>query len=498
MLTIGIIILIFIISFKNLRPLLLNRISILILIYSAILILQIIMEGYDILILGIEIYGGLTHLNITIILAQITILLCGAMLLALGEWKNNKKEGISVPAEYNLIILISVLGSTILLTSNDLVSIFLSIELQSFPLYILASFYKWNKNDFLNGLDINRDNQSSIAAGLKYLYLGALSSSLLLLGSAIIYGYTGLTNLSDITLLIGVGIENDFISLENISISYKLISGFMLIGIALLFKIGAVPFHNWAPDVYDGVPTIVTSWIAIMPKISIIVFIAILYLGLGNCNYLGWNYLLLISSFGSLLIGSLLGLVQYRIKRLLSYSSISHIGFILLNLGIINISGIGFTYFYLIVYVITSINIFLIIMSLNKSINIETISQLKGQIIQNPILSIILTICIFSLAGVPPFIGFFAKLYILLNAIDNSYYFLAFIAIFSSVISASVYLRFIKIIHFDEYININSALPYSIKLNESISSIISILTLFIITFIFYPQPILFFINQLYL
>jgi NADH-quinone oxidoreductase subunit N len=137
-------------------------------------------------------------------------------------------------------------------------------------------------------------------------------------------------------------------------------------------------------------------------------------------------------------------------------------------------------------------------MSLNKSINIETISQLKGQIIQNPILSIILTISIFSLAGIPPFIGFFAKLYILLNAINNSYYFLAFIAIFSSVISASVYLRFIKIIHFDEYININSALPYSIKLNESISSIISILTLFIITFIFYPQPILFFINQLYL
>lgn len=496
MLTLSIIIYIFIISFKNLKPLQLNRINILILIYSSILTLQIIIWGYDMLKLGIEIYGGLIQISIITIIAQFILLICGTMIITLGEWKINEKESISVPAEYNLIILISILGMISLLSSNDLVSLFLSIELQSFPLYILASFYKFNKKGYINGIGINKDNQSSIAAGLKYLYLGALSSSFLLLGSVIIYGYTGLTNLGDIALLININTDNTIIN--TIDLSYKLIPGFILIGIALLFKIGAVPFHNWAPDVYDGVPTIVTSWISIIPKISLVIFISILYKGILKYNLMGWNYLLLLSSFGSLLIGSLLGLIQYRIKRLLSYSTISHIGFILLGLGIENTNDIGSTYFYLIQYILTSINIFMIIMSLNKLISIETISQLKGQLIKNPILSIILTINIFSLAGIPPFIGFFAKLYILFDAIDGGYYFLAFIAILNSIISGGIYLRLIKIIQFDKFIKNNFNYPNTIKLNESTSSIISIITLFIITYIFYSQPIFYFLNQLYI
>lgn len=247
MISLSVIYIIFIISFKNLKPFILNRINILILIYSMILTLQILLEGYNNLGLGYEIYGGLININIITVFAEIIILISGIILLTLGEWKINKNL-MSVPGEYNLIILISILGMITLLISNDLILLFLSIELLSFPLYILASFYKWNKNRFINGIGINRDNQSSIAAGLKYLYLGALSSSLLLLGCVILYGYTGLTNLSDIALLIGVGINNTLSYINIMNISYKLILGFILISVALLFKIGAVPFHNWAPE----------------------------------------------------------------------------------------------------------------------------------------------------------------------------------------------------------------------------------------------------------
>ncbi len=404
----------------------------------------------------------------------------------------------SANIEYSLIVLFSTLGASLLISSADLISMYLSIELQSFGVYILSTLY--------------RDSESATSAGLKYFLLGCLSSCLILLGAGLIYSFTGLTNFESIYSLVSVSDSN--------TITQGLSLGLIIIIVGFLFKIAAAPLHNWAPDVYDDSPTIVTIWLTIMPKISIIIFILEIYTqigSIGNSLYISilpgtsesvldylsgaagsglpvlmssnsegsvlsssdvLKTLLLISSLLSLIIGTVVGLAQSKIKRLLSYSTISHVGFILLALAINTEQSVDSLIFYIIQYSITNLNTFLIIIALgyiihnydtssalkaigNTTVNsdgntavqgtsgkkdIKLISELKGQFFSNPLLSLSLTVSLFSMAGIPPLMGFFSKQFVLYSAIQSGYYFMSIIGIIVSVISAAYYLKIIRVL----------------------------------------------------
>ena len=387
--------------------------------------------------------------------------------------------------QYSLLILFSTLGASLLISSADLISMYLSIELQSFGVYILSTLY--------------RDSESATSAGLKYFLLGGLSSCLILLGAGIVYSYTGLTQFESIYNLISVSNNTDII--QGLSL------GFIIIIVGFLFKIAAAPLHNWAPDVYDNSPTLVTIWLTIMPKISIIIFMLEIYTqisivtdnftlssiildqGLNNIMPLSAGLaaggigsvlknLLLLSSLLSLIIGTIVGLAQTKIKRLLAYSTISHVGFILLALAINTEQSIDSLIFYIMQYTITNLNTFLILIALGYIIHanitvrnlysskntvsegdIKYISELKGQFIENPLLSLSLTVCLFSMAGIPPLLGFFSKQFVLYSAIQSGYYFMSILAIIVSIISASYYLKIIKVLHAESTIQSVQALP---------------------------------------
>ena len=456
----------------------------------------------------------------------------------------------SYSTDYSIIVLFSILGSSLLISSYDLISLYLSIELQSFGLYVLSTLY--------------RDSESSTSAGLKYFLLGGLSSCLILLGSGLIYSYTGVTNFESLYLL------NSIYDIDQQYVIQGLSLGLIIIFIGFLFKIAAAPLHNWSPDVYDGTPTIVTTWLTIIPKISILIFLLELQSQIGiiggiktkilsSTGYLttidsipsfltleGLTYLsntistslapvtvviglpvlkslLLISSILSLIIGSLLGLAQIRIKRLLAYSTISHIGFLLLALAVNTEQSIDSFLFYLIQYTITNLNVFLIILALtyitytsNHLIDLKTnlgkaikgnikdirdISELKGLFFSNPLLSLSLGICLFSMAGIPPLIGFFSKQFVLYSALQNGYYFISLIAIIVSVISASYYLKIIKVLITDITLETNHTPEANVEslymvvkgkytLTNTHSFLISSLTLIILLFFIKPSIIL--------
>lgn len=296
----------------------------------------------------------------------------------------------------------------------------------------------------------------------------------------------------------------------------------VIIGIALLFKVAAAPFHNWAPDVYDGVPTIVTTWLTIMPKIAILAFLGEFQgfthlVRVYETTYPIWPNILLVSALLSLVIGGLLGLAQYRIKRLLAYSTISHMGFILLALATHTPEGIEAYLFYLVQYVLTSTNIFFVLLAfsnhpygsdssrnpssagfslfdnaeLSKNPSIQYISHISrnSNIQSNPALALTFAITLFSMAGVPPLLGFFAKLMVVYSATHSGYLFLATIAILVSVISAAYYLRVIRVIFFDTP-QFTETTTWWVRPNGNNSMVIGTITLLIILFIANPLPIL--------
>nr|AYM32762.1 NADH dehydrogenase subunit 2 [Termitomyces sp.] len=464
---------------NHISPIHFTRISALIFLYSSVLTFN--MLYIQSIGSGIGIYSGLFQVTVISQFMELFLYLIGFFILI--AWPLNSRGWAESP-DYCLIVLFSTLGSCLLFSSSDLVSMYLSIELQSFGLYVLSTLY--------------RDSESSTKAGLKYFLLGGLSSGFILLGSGLIYAFTGLTQFESIYSLISALFSAPVPEINNIIQGLSL--GIILIIIGFLFKIAAAPLHNWSPDVYDETPTIVTIWLTIMPKIAILILLLELQTQIGVIGslnnvldnlYLPFPFysegvptallknLLLITSLLSLIIGTVVGLAQTRIKRLLAYSTISHIGFILLALAINSEQSIESFLFYIIQYSITNLDVFLIILALgyiiypivpyvgvsqeNRSANsvssvgsvgsvwraennIRYISELKGQFFLNPLLSLSLSICLFSMAGLPPLIGFFSKQFVLSSAIQSGYYFIAFVAILVSVVSASYYLKIIKVL----------------------------------------------------
>ena len=359
--------------------------------------------------------------KLSIFMKVLTLLFCSFVLISSKEYvKNNKIDKI----EYPIIILASILGMMLMISSYDLIVFYLGLELQSLCLYILASF--------------KRENEKSTEAGLKYFVLSALASGLLLYGCSLIYGFTGSTNFE---------IISDNISKTNTGTVFGLV--FIMVGLA--FKVSAVPFHMWTPDVYEGSPTSVTAFFALIPKIAAItVFIRFMYVPFINVIE-QWQTIVVFLSIASMILGAVAAIGQNNIKRLMAYSSIGHMGYALAGLATGINSGIQATIVYLTIYLVMNLGAFgCIFMMRRENIFYEDINDLSGLSKNHPLLSLGFLIILFSLAGIPPLAGFFAKFYIFMAVIEVEMYALAIIGLVTTVVSAFYYLRIIKIIYFDK------------------------------------------------
>tara|TARA_B100000131_G_scaffold34362_1_gene31622 strand:+ start:2639 stop:4054 length:1416 start_codon:yes stop_codon:yes gene_type:complete len=358
--------------------------------------------------------------------------------------------------EYPILVLSSILGMMVMVSSNDLILFYIGLELQSLSLYVLASF--------------NRDNLLSSESGLKYFVLSALSSGLLLYGCSLIYGFSGSTNF--------------FIIANNLTeSSYGLTFGIVFIIVGLAFKISAVPFHMWAPDVYQGSPTSVTAFFAILPKIAALtIFIRVLYVPFFNLIN-DWQMIIIFLSIASMLFGSIAAIGQSNLKRLIAYSSIGHMGYALAGLSTGTNQGIQSSITYITIYLFMNLAFFACILMLRRDNKyFENIEELSGLSKHHPVLSFSFLIVLFSLAGIPPLAGFFAKFYIFTAVLEQSMYFLAIVGLLSTVIAAYYYLRLIKIIYFDP-----EKEKYETNHNIGLKMSLLISTIFILFYFIYPS-----------
>ncbi len=367
--------------------------------------------------------------------------------------------------EYPILILSSILGMMVMVSSNDLIVFYIGLELQSLALYVLASF--------------NRDNLLSSESGLKYFVLSALSSGLLLYGCSLVYGFSSSTNFYQISLNHGDSTQG-------------IIFGMVFILVGLAFKISAVPFHMWAPDVYQGSPTSVTLFFAILPKIAALtVFIRFLYTPFINLID-QWQTIIIFLSIASMLFGAVAAIGQKNLKRLIAYSSISHMGYALAGLTTGTNEGIQSSVSYISIYLVMNLAFFSCIFMLKREDKYyESIDDLSGLSKNHPLLSFSLLIVLFSLAGIPPLAGFFAKFYIFMAVIEQSMFFLAIVGLLATVVAAFYYLRIIKVIYFD-----NEVEKYDTNHSIGLKLSLIIATILILTYFIYPNSLINFVSKI--
>ena len=369
--------------------------------------------------------------------------------------------------EYPIIILLSILGMFFMVSSNDIILFYLGLELQSLSLYILAS--------------IDRDNLRSSESGIKYFVLSALSSGLLLYGCSLLYGFTGSTNFDLIA---------DQLIKDNTGAVFAMV--FVLVGLA--FKVSAVPFHMWTPDVYEGAPTSITSYFAAVPKVAgLAVLIKFMFIPFSNILS-EWQLIIIFISIASMILGAVAAIVQKNIKRLLAYSSIGHVGYALAGVATGVISGYESSIIYISIYVVMNIGAFSCLYLLKKDGEYrENISDLSGLSKKQPLLAISFLVILFSLAGIPPLAGFFAKFYVFTAVIEQKMYALAIIGLLTTVISAFYYLRIIKIIYFDD-----SAISFDPVKNSVAKLSVLLSCAILITFFLYPAILNNVVNTLFI
>jgi len=359
--------------------------------------------------------------------------------------------------EYPILILFSSLGMSLMISANDLITLYLAIELQSLPLYVMAAF--------------KRDSVESGEAGIKYFVLGALSSSLFLFGSSLIYGFTGSIEFSEISR-----------SIDILNINSGIVVGIVFILSGLIFKISAVPFHMWTPDVYEGSATPITAFFATAPKMAAMCMLVNILYGPFSGAFESWQQIIIFVSIASMSLGSFVAIRQSNIKRLLAYSSIAHMGFALIGLiSPLSQLGVQALLIYMLIYIVTNLGVFACIISLEKNEG-ETISNtddLSGLSKKYPFISFSMAMLMFSFAGIPPLAGFFGKYLIFRSAIENGLIEIAVFGLIISVVAAFYYIRIIKIMYFDES-NIKITMLSSKGLN--ITNVIC--TIFIVFFIF--------------
>ncbi|MDA8548303.1 NADH-quinone oxidoreductase subunit NuoN [Candidatus Pelagibacter bacterium] len=395
---------------------LIHNLSIIVLLITGVIVFNETLDIEKILL-----FNGSVVIDYLSSFMKIITLLAAFIVLAISK---NYLDNFKISKiEYPILILSSVLGMMVMISSNDLIVFYMGLELQSLALYVLATF--------------NRNNLKSSEAGLKYFVLSALSSGLLLYGCSLIYGFSGSTNF-------------EIIASQLNSNEYALTFGIVFILVGLAFKISAVPFHMWAPDVYEGSPTTVTLFFTMVPKIAALtVFIRFLYVPFLELID-QWQMILVFLSIASMLFGAIAAIGQKNIKRLIAYSSIGHIGYALAGIASASNDGIQSSVIYLTIYIVMNLGLFSCLLMLRRNDNYyESIDDLSGLSKNHPILSFSLLVILFSLAGIPPLAGFFAKFYIFKAVIEQSMYFLAIVGLLSTVIAAFYYLRIIKIIYFD-------------------------------------------------
>lgn len=328
--------------------------------------------------------------------------------------------------EYPVLIMLSTVGMLLMVSANDMIALYLGLELASLALYVIAAF--------------NRDSVRSTEAGLKYFVLGALSSGMLLYGISLVYGYTGNTGFDAIAAALSGGERQ-------LGLVFGLV--FVLAGIA--FKISAVPFHMWTPDVYEGAPTPVTAFFAAAPKMAAMALLVRVTVGAFEPVAPDWQQIVVFISIASMVLGAFAAIGQRNIKRLMAYSSIGHMGYALVGLAANSEAGVRGVAIYMLIYLVMTLGTFAFILAMRrKEGNVEQIDDLAGLSATNPVMATILTILMFSLAGIPPLAGFWGKWYVFLAAINAELYALAVIGVLSSVVGAYYYLRIIKIMWFDE------------------------------------------------
>ncbi len=330
--------------------------------------------------------------------------------------------------EYSVLILLSVVGMLVMVSAGDLITLYLGLELQSLAAYVLAAY--------------RRDQVRSSEAGLKYFVLGALASGMLLYGASLVYGFTGSTSFATIA-----NVASGATVSENIGLVFGLV--FVLVGIA--FKISAVPFHMWTPDVYEGAPTPVVAFFASATKVAAIGLLVRLVLSAFPGMTPQWQQIIVFLAIASMLLGSFAAIGQRNIKRLMAYSSIGHVGFALVGLAAASKEGTQGVILYMAIYVVMTLGAFACILSMRRDDGpTEEINELSGLAQNNLPMAFVFGALMFSLAGIPPFAGFFAKFYVFLAAINAGLYTLAVIGVLASVIAAYYYLRIVKIMFFDE------------------------------------------------
>jgi NADH-quinone oxidoreductase subunit N len=378
----------------------------------------------------------------------------GTLMLSLNYLTRAKQQKF----EFGVLVLLSTLGMMMLISAADLIALYLGLELMSLPLYVVAAS--------------NRDNVRSTEAGLKYFVLGALSSGMLLYGASLIYGFTGTISFAGIAKATAPGA------------SIGLIFGLVFLFVGFCFKISAVPFHMWTPDVYEGAPTPVTAFFAAAPKVAgIAIFVRATVVAFPGITH-EWQQIVVFVSIASMVLGAFAAIGQKNIKRLMAYSSIGHMGFALVGLAAATPEGVQGVLVYMSIYVAMTLGTFAVILSMRRDgILVENISDLAGLARTHPAMAFFLAMLLFSLAGIPPLAGFFAKFYVFLAAIKAGLYVLAVIGVLASVVGAYYYLSIVKIMYFDEPVQGFESMPGLLRLVLGVSG------LAVMLFFAYPAPI---------
>jgi NADH-quinone oxidoreductase subunit N len=359
--------------------------------------------------------------------------------------------------EYSILVLLSTLGMMVLISAGDLIMLYLGLELMSLALYVVAAS--------------NRDNAKSTEAGLKYFVLGALSSGMLLYGASLIYGFTGTVSFAGVAATVKTG---------SVGIVFGLV--FLLAG--LCFKISAVPFHMWTPDVYEGAPTPVTAFFASAPKVAALAVFARVALTAFPGIVPQWQQIVVFVAIASMALGSFAAIGQQNIKRLMAYSSIGHMGFALVGLAAGTAEGVQGVLVYIAIYVAMTLGSFAVILTMKRNgQHFENISDFAGLSRTNPLLAFFFAMLLFSLAGIPPLAGFFAKFYVFIAAIKAGLFTLSVVGVLTSVVGAYYYLLIVKVMYFDE------PLPQVDPMRMELRTVLAVAGLFNILFFVYPGPL---------
>jgi len=388
------------------------------------------------------------------------LVLIGSAVTILMGMRYNEEQGIA-RFEFPVLVLLATTGMMVMISANDLITLYVALELQNLALYVVASF--------------NRDSVRSSEAGLKYFVLGALSSGMLLYGASLIYGFTGTTAFADLTKLVSGGAVP----------STGVIIGLVFVVVGLAFKVSAVPFHMWTPDVYEGAATPVTAFFAVAPKVAALaLFVRFMIAPFGPL--IGeWRQIIIFLSIASMVLGAFAAIAQQNIKRLMAYSSIGHVGYALIGLAAGTANGIRGLLVYMTIYLFMTVGTWAVILCMRRDGRmLEGISDLAGLSRSQPGLALALAIFMFALSGIPPTAGFFAKLYVFLAAIDAKLTGLAVIGVVTSVVSAFYYLRVVRVMYFDEPVGVFDR-PITAEL-KGVVFVTAVVTLF---FFLIPGPI---------